>query len=174
MRVITAAVLLAACSAAAHPRTAPLTPAPLTWDTTVERAMKILERAKMAPRYDERRAYFATEPGEPVSHTSEPEIIFEPRKGWRAAALFAWNPAVNHDSLASLTLTAHLAAKEIETELHALDRRFGKPDKRTGPSRVWVRGGVWLVVTYSAVPDPQTGRFFMHVGFRRDDHPLPP
>jgi hypothetical protein len=34
----------------------------------------------------------------------------------------------------------------LATEVAMLERRFGKPTKTVGPQRLWVRGGVWLVV----------------------------
>jgi hypothetical protein len=166
-------VLLALCAssiALAKPR-APLVHAPLAWTMTPERAAKALTRAKLAPRHDERRAYF-DDGGGGVSHTTEPELHWKLANG-RAEARFQWSATATEFRLDEIQLfTTHTAA-ELRRELAALERRYGKPYKHTPAHRLWVRDGVWLVVIASTTADPKTQRFELSVHYRRDDRPPP-
>jgi hypothetical protein len=150
---------------------APLAPKPLTWTMDVDAAVGALERARMAPRREERRMYFRGAAG--VEHTAEPEVFFVPRAGWTGAALFAWDSAATEYRLVSITLNGTLSADELARELAALERTHGPPTRRTGAQRLWQRAGVRLVASPSPAPDPESGKWTLHIVHLRNDEPAP-
>jgi hypothetical protein len=139
---------------------APLAPKPLTWTMDVDAAVGALERARMAPRREERRMYFRGAAG--VEHT-----------GWTGAALFAWDSAATEYRLVSITLNGTLSADELARELAALERTHGPPTRRTGAQRLWQRAGVRLVASPSPAPDPESGKWTLHIVHLRNDEPAP-
>lgn len=151
---------------------APLIPAPLSWSMDVQGAVEALERAKMAPRQADRHGYF---PGwESTGHTVEPEVFYTPRPGWTGEAHYTWSDADKAYRLDGIALIGALSQEALAKELAALERRYGPPTRRNGAQRVWVRGGVWLVVSPSATADAATGLWSLTESYRRDDRPAPP
>jgi hypothetical protein len=145
--------------------------APLEWTLSESEVNERLAAANMAPQSDEIRAYFAPEPTapgepqEPISHTSEPVVIFHPKPGWTGQARFG---SVG-GSLASIEIRAQLTATAARHELEHFQKTYGPPtETRTledGATRkVWIRGGVWLIAIAG-----RDGSLW--VEFRRDDRP---
>jgi hypothetical protein len=174
MRTITAIVLLTASFAMANApkKPPPLEPMHLSFTMTEDRAHAALTRAKLSPKRDERRAYFAkTDPDAPVVHTSEPELHWKLADG-RAEARFKWSDAAVAYVLDEVAFYRKVSGKALSAELAALEKRHGKPTKATPESILWVRDGVWLVVVSSKDEAP-ADVWHLIVRYRKDDRPAP-
>lgn len=172
MRFLCVAILLAfvvpaeARMPVALPR--PLELAPLGWDLDVEQATKVLEAAKMAPKYDEVRRYMVRTKAEPwVRHTSEPGLSFAPRTGWRGYAHFAWNETAKAYRIDRMHhATDALTPAALKDELAALRARYGTPSSTRDGVWTWSQAGTTLTATWPINSDSK--RTSLTIAIRRD------
>ena len=161
--------LIATTAFATTPKSpAPLVPQHLTWDMTPQRGFTVLEKAKLSPQHGERHAWIEGAD----AHTVEPELYWTLPNG-RGEARFQWNATAKDFTLDEVQLYLDLDDKQIVAEMDRIVKQFGKPTKTSPENRVWVRGGIWLVVIASNGPDPTTKKWSLSVYFRRDDRPMP-
>jgi hypothetical protein len=132
----------------------------------LERAVAVLARAGMSPRREENRMYIAN-PGGPVVHTSEPVLIYVPRRGWSGEARFDEPRGL----LREVSLRAERSGSELHAEVAALEQMLGPPAEHRGEQRTWERSGA--KITASASEDLRTKRWSLLVSFRREERPGP-